>query len=825
MGLRARLLLLILVPLIPALVLEVRTHLEERRLGTVRVEKDAIRVVQLAAASQLGFIEAARQHLAALARLPEARGTNLAMFDGFFKGLTKLYGDYNDFGLIETNGDLVSSSFARKGSTNLADRAHVQRVLSTLDFAIGNYQPADEVRKAGLAFGHPVFDEKGRLARVLYAVLDLAVPNAEAAKTRLPEGGIIDVFDRAGNVLARYPDPEKWIGKSLSQSPDVATVLTKLEGTVEMRGPDGVSRLYAFTAIPNEKNANLFVSVGIPTALAFAEIRHALVRDLTVLAVVAGLTLIAAWLYADGYVLNPVKTLVATMRQVASGDLSARTRIVRASAELSQLSRTFDDMAGQLQGQRTETERSERALRENEERVRLILDTALDGVITIDERGTITSWNKEAERTFGWKQAEILGQSLTATIIPLRFREAHERGLQRFMATHEGAVLNERIEFTGLRRDGSEIPLEMAITPIRLGERFIFSAFLRDISSRKQAEMGLAHLAAIVESSADSIVGKTLEGKIVSWNQGAERIYGYAAHEVKGRSIGILIPSERAAELPTLLERVGLGERIENYETVRVAKDGRRIPVSLTLSPIKDAAGKITGVSTITRDITERKRTEAQIAASLKEKEVLLKEIHHRVKNNLQFVSSLLNLQSNVLQDERLLAILRESRDRVRTMALIHEKLYQSSDLARIEIKQHIRDLALMVFRSYSPGSNAIKLDVQVDDVSLAIEMAVPLSFILNEIISNCLKHAFPDGREGRITIQFLQDAHGRFHLVASDNGVGLPADFSLVDSGSLGLRLVQILVDQLSGEFTYRSNGGAQFEVTFDGQHHNEKG
>src|SRR4029453_5188798 len=114
------------------------------------------------------------------------------------------------------------------------------------------------------------------------------------------------------------------------------------------------------------------------------------------------------------------------------------------------------------------------------------------------------------------------------------------------------------------------------------------------------------------------------------------------------------------------------------------------------------------------------------------------------------------------------------------------------------------RDLALMVFRSYSPGSNAIKLDVQVDDVSLAIETAVPLSFILNEIISNCLKHAFPDGREGRITIHFLQDEHAKFHLVVSDNGVGLPADFSLVDSGSLGLRLVQILVDQLSGEFTY---------------------
>src|SRR5262245_30497078 len=256
MGLRARLVLLILVPAIPALVLSLRTHLEQRRLGSVRVEKDAIRVVQLAAAGQLGFIEGTRRHLAALARLPDARRTNLAMFDGFFKGLTKFYGEYNDFGLIETNGDLVSSAFGRKGSTNLADRAHVQRVLSTQDFAIGNYQPADEVRKPGLAFGHPVFDEKGQLARVLYAVLDLAVLNTEAAKARLPEGGVINVFDRGGNLLARYPEPEKWIGKSLPQSPDVATVLTKVEGTAEMRGLDEVPRLYAFTAIRNGNDAN-----------------------------------------------------------------------------------------------------------------------------------------------------------------------------------------------------------------------------------------------------------------------------------------------------------------------------------------------------------------------------------------------------------------------------------------------------------------------------------------------------------------------------------------------------------------------------------------
>ncbi|MCI0538613.1 MAG: PAS domain S-box protein [Verrucomicrobiales bacterium] len=499
MGLRARLLLLVLVPLVPALLLSIYTSLEQRRLGGSRVEKDAIRVVQLAAAKQLGLIEATRQHLTALSRLPQARGTNIAAFDAFFANMPKIYPEYVDFGLIETNGELISSSFGRKVQTNLVDRPDFRRVRETQDIAVGDYQPGDGTIKPSLPISHPVFDEKGRLARVLYAALDLAVINTAAAKAELPSGGEISVFDRAGHVLARYPEPENWVGKSFPQSPIVTAILQRIEGTIEMRGLDDVPRLYAFTAIRSGRETNLFACVGIPRLAAFAETDHILIRNLTVLGVVGGLALLAAWLYAKFHILHPLNALTSTTRRVAEGDLSSRTGVSHASGELKHLARAFDEMTARLQQQRLETEHAATALRESEERVRQIVATALDAVITIDEKGKVVSWNREAERIFGWTNQEMIGQSLAETIVPSRHREAHQRGLQHFLATGHGPILNKRLELTALHRSGREFPVELAVTPIRLDKGNIFSAFVRDISERKQAEEQILNLNATLE--------------------------------------------------------------------------------------------------------------------------------------------------------------------------------------------------------------------------------------------------------------------------------------------------------------------------------------
>ncbi|HEU0038824.1 MAG TPA: ATP-binding protein [Verrucomicrobiae bacterium] len=313
-----------------------------------------MRMVHLAAAGQDGLVEATRQHLAMLSRFPEARGTNITAFASFFGRFNKFYTNYSDFGLIETNGDLVACSFSRKDPVNLSDRPHLRRVLRTRDLAIGEYQPGDGTNKPSLPFGYPILDEKGNLARVVYAALDLTVLNKSIVVSELPAGGVIQILDRSGHVLGCYPEAEKWASKSVFGSPLFTTILAREEGSVEMAGVDGVPMLYAFTNIRNGQQANLFVNVGVPTALAYAETKRILLLNLAILGGVAMSALLAAWVYANRHILNPVGKLAKATRQVAAGDLSARTGIPPASGELYQLAHAFDEMAASLQQQRNE---------------------------------------------------------------------------------------------------------------------------------------------------------------------------------------------------------------------------------------------------------------------------------------------------------------------------------------------------------------------------------------------------------------------------------------------------------------------------------------
>lgn len=215
-------------------------------------------------------------------------------------------------------------------------------------------------------------------------------------------------------------------------------------------------------------------------------------------------------------------------------------------------------------------------------------------------------------------------------------------------------------------------------------------------------------------------------------------------------------------------------------------------------------------------EIGERRRAEEQIKASLKEKEVLLKEIHHRVKNNLQVISSLLNLQVDYVDDPRVQEIFLESQNRVRSMALVHESLYRSHNLARIDLSEYIRNLASFLFNSYRARGGQITLDVQAEDVTLAIDAAVPCGLMLNELISNTLKHAFPNGRPGQIRIRLHKDEARQIHLVVADNGIGFPADFNLQNSTSLGMQLVNTLVNQLGGTLNIHRQEGTEFRITF---------
>jgi two-component system, cell cycle sensor histidine kinase and response regulator CckA len=289
-----------------------------------------------------------------------------------------------------------------------------------------------------------------------------------------------------------------------------------------------------------------------------------------------------------------------------------------------------------------ERKQSEKAMRDSETHLRAIINTALDALIGINAQGIIIDWNPRAEVIFGWARGEALGRKLAELIIPPQYREAHERGLQHFLRTGEGRALNRSIEVTGLRRDGTELPLELSISPVKRGETYVFNAFLSDITERKRAEEIRVRLASIVESSADAIIGKTLEGIVTSWNRGAERTFGYTAGEAIERPIGFLIPQDRLKEESQLVERVKQGESVSHFETVRRRKDGKEIHIALTISPIMDGTGRAMGFSEIARDITEQKSLEAQLRQSQKMEGVgqLAGGIAHDFNNLLTVINS-----------------------------------------------------------------------------------------------------------------------------------------------------------------------------------------
>ncbi|MEW6667383.1 MAG: histidine kinase dimerization/phosphoacceptor domain -containing protein [Thermodesulfobacteriota bacterium] len=215
------------------------------------------------------------------------------------------------------------------------------------------------------------------------------------------------------------------------------------------------------------------------------------------------------------------------------------------------------------------------------------------------------------------------------------------------------------------------------------------------------------------------------------------------------------------------------------------------------------------------------KEREEHLKTSLREKEVLLKEIHHRVKNNLQIISSMLNLQLPYLKDGQAVDLFKESQNRVHSMALIHEKLYQSESLAKIDLPEYIRSLTASLFLSYGVSERSIRPKISVEDISVDIDTVVPCALIINELVSNSLKHAFPDswrqaGRIGEISIQLGQHAGDELALTVSDNGIGLPPGFAMEKGESLGLKIVNVLVRQLRGTIQHGTDNAAEFKIRF---------
>jgi len=490
--------------------------------------------------------------------------------------------------------------------------------------------------------------------------------------------------------------------------------------------------------------------------------------------------------------------------------------------------------------------RDQQALLEAEERFRLVFEGASVGMLIVNAGGRIDLVNARIEALFGYAREELVGERIEM-LLPMRFREHHPQYRQGFFANPRSRTMGDGRDLFGLRKDGSEVAIEIGLSAIRTRDGTFALGSVVDISERKRAEIAQQQIVAVVESAADAIITRDLEGVIRSWNPGATRLLGYDADEMVGQAARRLIPDDRIEEEAQVREQIATGKQLPAFETVRRKKDGTLVEVSITMSPIRDRMGSVVGASIIQRDITDRNRAErerrqlvqqlqelnvdleervrvrtTELSKTLRERESLLREktsllqeIHHRVKNNLQMISSLLNLQARQIKDTGTRALFRESQGRVRSIALLHESLYQSDDVGRVDMQGYVDKLVATLTRTYRQTARVV---TEIDLVHLPADLAVPCGLIVNELVTNALKHAFPHAREGgydeiRIEMRRVEDD---LELAVSDNGSGFSGAVDPTRAETMGLTLVRDLSSQLCGIADFVTANGTRCSVRF---------
>jgi len=351
-SLRVRLLLLVLLALIPARGLGIYTAWEMRQDARAEALQDAMRLARVASAAGARLIEGTHQILVVLARLPEVRSQRAAACSTLFTDLLKSYPYYSNLGVAKLNGDVFCSAVPYEGVANIGDRTYFQRAVERRDFAAGEFQIGRITGKAVINLGYPVRDGAGQVGAVVFAGLDLSWLNRLLAESRLPENSTITVVDGTGQVLARYPNPEQWVGRSFPDAPFITAAISQQdEGTVEGSGLDGTARLFAFTPLQaGERERVAHVYIGIPLDSAFARVNQIDTRSLIGFGGVLVFALLATGIGSRVLILRPVTTLVQTMRRLGAGDLRARTALPHTPSEVGRLAAALDEMAESLEG-------------------------------------------------------------------------------------------------------------------------------------------------------------------------------------------------------------------------------------------------------------------------------------------------------------------------------------------------------------------------------------------------------------------------------------------------------------------------------------------
>ena len=449
---------------------------------------------------------------------------------------------------------------------------------------------------------------------------------------------------------------------------------------------------------------------------------------------------------------------------------------------------------------------------------KIMLENSMFGIVKVVNRVVVWA-NPAFEAMFGYGSNELVGSS---TRLCYPSEEAYQDlAAQAYPVLMTEKVFRTQIEF--VRRDGTPIWVDLNGTALAPDSAEFLWIFI-DITERRAVDERLRKLSRSVEQAPIAIVITDLAGCIEYANPRFTDITGYTLEEVHGQNPRILQSGLTASTAYVDLWQTLCAGGIWQGELHNRKKNGELFTEHAVIAPVLDASGKVTHYVALKQDISLRKQAELALQASLQEKVALLNEVHHRVKNNLQVITSLLRLEAGRSAEPNTKAVLKEMQGRIYSMALLHETLYRSGSFASVELGAYLRQLATQAFRAQVSSSSPVGLQLELAQASVSLDQATTCGLLVNELISNSLKHGFVQGRSGQVVIglQVLPAHEGSpelLRLQVSDNGVGLPSDFAQRCLQSLGMQLVSDLVRQLGGSLHIDSGPGTRFEVTFTPQ------
>lgn len=465
--------------------------------------------------------------------------------------------------------------------------------------------------------------------------------------------------------------------------------------------------------------------------------------------------------------------------------------------------------------------REERA---SEARLHGLLEAAPDAMVISSKDGRIVLVNGQAEALFGYTRKELLGE-LVEKLVPARFRAAHPGQRTDYFSNPQFRSIGSTSELYGLRKDGTEFPAEISLSPIATHDGVFVSSAIRNVTERKKADAARFRLAAIVDSSDDAIIGKTLDGVITSWNQGATRLFGYPADEMIGQAVSNLVPPGNTDEEPDIVARLKRGVRIEHFDTVRRRKDGQDIDVSVAISPVRDASGRIVGASMVARDITRRRRAEASAVHAKEAAEMASRELEafsysvaHDLRTPLRSIDgfSLALLEDHAEQlDENGKKFLKTVRDSAQYMAQLIDNLLMLARVGRTGVRRDRVDLgalghATIARLAHTQPGRQVEV-VIAEDLSATGDPQL-LGIVCDNLLGNAWKftgkreHArieFGRSQEGGQPVYFVRDNGAGFDMAYSDKLFGVFQRLHTVgefEGIGIGLATVQRIIRRHDG-------------------------